>query len=98
MIKNNMKKRVMKKGGNFEPFNPEKIKNSISCAIERTDLSPEKKNEVVKKVFDEVIEFLKEKKEIATVEIEVKILLELDKLAPEAAKIWREYRIKKEGV
>ena len=97
-MEDNMKKRVMKKGGNFEPFNPEKIKNSISHAIQNLNLAKEKKDEMVEKVFSEVIEFLKDKKEIATVEIEAKILLELDKLAPEAAKIWREYRIKKERV
>jgi len=90
-----MAKEVMKKGGKREPFNPEKIKQAISCALDKSDLPQEKKKEIVEKVFAQVIEFTKNKKEIAVVEIEAKILLELDKLAPEIAKIWREYRTEK---
>lgn len=91
-----MIKKVMKKGGKFEPFNPDKIKKSITFAVQNLNLPQEEKEKVAEKVFNEVIEFLKEKKEIATVEIEAKILLELEKIAPEAAQFWREYRIKKQ--
>lgn len=90
-----MLKRVMKKGGKFEPFIPEKIKKSIDFAVQNLNLPPKEKEDIVDKVFKEVIDFFKEKKEIATVEIEAKILLELEKIAPEAAKVWREYRLKK---
>lgn len=90
-----MIKEVLKKGGKKEPFNQNKIKKSIILAVEKTSLPQEKKNEIPEKVFKEVMEFLKGKKEVATVEIEAKILLELEKLAPQAAQIWREYRIQK---
>ncbi len=90
-----MLKEVLKKGGKREKFEPEKIKIAIASAVEKTDFSFEKKKEILEKVFQKVMEFLKDKKEIATVEIEAKILLELDKVAPEAAKIWREYRLEK---
>jgi len=92
-----MIKEVMKKGGKSEPFDQNKIKRVISSALESSSLSQEKKNEILEKVFNSVMEFVKNKKEIATVEIEVKILLELDKIAPEVSKIWREYRLKKKA-
>ena len=90
-----MLKEVLKKGGKREKFEPEKIKRAINFALEKTEISPEKKKEASEKVFIEVMEFLKDKKQIATVEIEAKILLELDKICPEAAKIWRDYRLTK---
>lgn len=90
-----MIKEVFKKGGKFEIFNPEKIKKSIFLTVQKSGISEEKKKEIAEKVFSEVMEFLKEKKEISTAEIEAKIILEFDKLAPEVSEIWREYRIKK---
>lgn len=91
-----MTNRVIKKGGEIESFDPEKIKKSLTGAFENLNIPPEKKSEMIDKIFQEVSEFLKEKKEIATAEIEAKILLELDKNSPEAAKNWREYRLKKQ--
>lgn len=91
-----MVKRVIKKGRKIEKFYPEKIKKSLTLAIESLNLLPEKKLEIIEKIFDLVLEFLKEKNEISTAEIEAKILLELDKTLPEAAQKWREYRLKKE--
>lgn len=90
-----MAKIVIKKGGKIEKFQPEKIKKALTLAIEPLNLSLEEKSQMVEKILNEVMEFVKGKKEIATVEIEAKILLELDKILPEAAKNWREYRIKK---
>jgi transcriptional regulator NrdR family protein len=90
-----MLKEVLKKGGKREKFEPEKIKRAINFALEKTELSPEKKKEIFEKVFGQIMEFLKDKREIATVEIEAKILLELDKICPQAAKIWRDYRLAK---
>jgi transcriptional regulator NrdR family protein len=90
-----MLKEVLKKGGKREKFEPEKIKRAINFALEKTELSSEKKKEIFEKVFGQIMEFLKDKREIATVEIEAKILLELDKICPQAAKIWRDYRLAK---
>ncbi len=90
-----MAKRVIKKGGRVEKFNQEKIKQSLINAFEKVEILPEKKSEIIEKVLNEVLAFVKDKKEIATVEIEAKILLELDKLSPQAAQNWREYRVQK---
>lgn len=90
-----MIKEVIKKGGEKELFNLEKIKKSLILAVEKTDLPQPKKNEIVEKVTEKVLKFLEGKKEVFTAEIEAEILLELEKLAPSAAQIWREYRYQK---
>jgi len=87
--------KVIKKGGEREEFNLNNIKKALISSIERTELSQEKKNELVEKITKKVLDFAKQKKEIFTAEIEAKILLELDKACPEAAKLWREHRIQK---
>lgn len=90
-----MVKKVIKKGGKIEPFYPDKIRKSLSGLFDSLKISPEKKTEIIDKVFQEVVDFLKDKKEISTAEIEAKILLELENILPEAARNWREYRIRK---
>ena len=90
--------KVIKKGGKREEFNLNKIKKSLISAIERTELSQEQKNELVEKITRKVLDFAKEKKEVFTAEIEAKILLELEENCPQAAKIWREYRVKKRSM
>jgi len=90
--------KVIKKGGKREKFNLNKIKKSLISAIERTEISQEKKNELVEKITKKVLEFVKGKKEVFTAEIEAKIILELEEKCPEAAKIWREYRLKKKKI
>jgi transcriptional regulator NrdR family protein len=87
--------KIIKKGGQREKFNLNKIKKSLISAIERTELSQEKKNELVEEITKKVLDFVKEKGEIFTAEIEAKILLELDENCPQAAKLWREYRLEK---
>jgi transcriptional regulator NrdR family protein len=86
---------VIKKGGEREEFNLNKIKKSLISVIEETDLSQKEKNELVEKITKEVLDFVKTKKEIFSAEIEAKILLELSKNCTQAVKLWREYRLKK---
>ncbi|RLC38062.1 MAG: transcriptional regulator [Candidatus Nealsonbacteria bacterium] len=86
-----MAKEVIKKDGRREPFDPEKIKNSIRKAADGTDLSEERKNEVVQQVAQVVIQMAEEKEEIATSEIREKILSELDRVEPSVSAAWRKY-------
>ncbi|PIU75028.1 MAG: hypothetical protein COS76_02920 [Candidatus Portnoybacteria bacterium CG06_land_8_20_14_3_00_39_12] len=86
-----MAKEVIKKDGAKEPFDAEKIKNSILGAAQRTDLSEERKNEVVEQVAATVIQMAEEKDEIATSEIKEKILSELDIVEPVISEAWRKY-------
>jgi transcriptional regulator NrdR family protein len=88
--------KVIKKGGKREEFNLNKIKKSLISAIEGADLTQEKKNELVEKITKKIFDFVKERKEVFTAEIEAKILLELDENCPQAAKLWREYRAQKQ--
>jgi transcriptional regulator NrdR family protein len=87
--------RVIKKGGKREEFNLNKVKKSLISAVERAKLPQEKKNELVEEITKKILDFLKGKKEVFTAEIEAKILLELEENCPEAAKLWREYRLEK---
>ena len=86
-----MAKEVIKKDGAKEPFDAEKIKNSILGAAQRTELSEERKNEVVEEVAATVIQMAEEKDEIATSEIKEKILSELDIVEPAVSEAWRKY-------
>jgi len=86
-----MAKEVIKKDGAKEPFDAEKIKNSILGAAQRTELSEERKNEVVEEVAAAVIQMAEEKDEIATSEIKEKILSELDIVEPAVSEAWRKY-------
>ena len=86
-----MAKEVIKKDGAKEPFDAEKIKNSILGAAQRTELSEERKNEVVEEVAATVIQMAEEKDEIATSEIKAKILSELDIVEPAVSEAWRKY-------
>lgn len=90
-----MAKEVIKKDGTKEPFDAEKIKNSILGAAQRTDLSEERKNEVVEKVAATVIQMAEEKEEIATSEIKDKILSELDSVEPAVSEAWKKYEEEK---
>ena len=92
-----MASNVIKKDGTKEPFDTEKIKNSIRAAAERTDLSEEKKNEVVEQVATAVIQTAKEKEEIATSELREKILSELDRIEPAVSAAWRKHDQEQKG-
>jgi len=86
-----MAKEVIKKDGIKQPFAAEKIRNSIAAAAQTTDLSGERKNEVVEQVATTVIQMAEEKEEIATSEIREKILSELDSIEPVISEAWRKH-------
>ena len=88
---------VIKKDGTKEPFNPEKIKNSIAAAAQRTDLPEERKNEVIEQVANAAIQMAGEKEEIATSEIKEKILSDLDQIEPKVSEAWRKYDQEQKG-
>lgn len=93
-----MANQVIKKDGSREPFDPEKIKNSIRAAAQRTDLGEERINEVVEQVSKAAIELADSKEEIASSEIREKILTELESVEPKIAEAWRSYEETKGGV
>jgi len=92
-----MAKEVTKKDGIKQPFAAEKIRNSIAAAAQTTDLSEERKNEVVEQVATAVIQMAEGKEEIATSEIKEKILSELDSIEPAISEAWRKHDQEKKG-
>ncbi len=86
-----MAKDVIKKDGTKVLFNAEKIKKAIAAAALATDLSEERKNEVVEQVSAAVVQILGSKDEITTSEIKESVLAELDKVEPSVSAAWREY-------
>jgi transcriptional regulator NrdR family protein len=90
-----MIKKVFKKGGKIEPFSQEKIEKSILNVLSEIGLSQKEREEILNKVMSSLLDFLKPKKEISTAEIEAKIILELQKIIPQAIETWREYRREK---
>ncbi len=90
-----MAKEVVKKDGTKEPFDAEKIKSSIAGAALRTDLSEERRQEVVEQVASSVIQMAEEKEEVATSEIGENIVSELDKVEPAVSESWKKYNEEK---
>ncbi|MFH1462438.1 MAG: ATP cone domain-containing protein [bacterium] len=93
-----MAQEVIKKDGTKEPFDAEKVKNSIRGAAQRTELSEERKNEVAEQVAAAVLQTAEEKEEIATSELREKILSELDNIEPAVSEAWRKHEQEKQGV
>jgi len=86
-----MAKDVIKKDGTKVLFDAEKIKKAITAAATATDLSEERKNEVAEQVSAAVIQKLESKDEVATSEIKINVLAELDRVEPSVSAAWREY-------
>ena len=92
-----MATQVIKKDGTRQPFDAEKIKNSIAAAAARTDLSEERQAQVVGQVAAKIIRIADAKEEIATSEIRESILEELDIVEPTVSDAWRKYDREKKG-
>jgi len=86
-----MANEIIKKGGVKEMFEPDKIKRSITKAIERINMPEERKEQIVEEVSGIVISNLKERGDVESSEIRESILSELDRVAPIVANAWREY-------
>lgn len=90
-----MAKFVIKKDGTKEPFDEGKIKRAIAGAAQRTELSEERKTEVVEQVLGAALEACAEKEEIATSEIRANVLSELGKVAPSVLEEWKRHEQEK---
>jgi len=86
-----MANEIIKKGGVKEMFEPDKIKRSITKAIERINMPEERKEQIVEEVSGIVISNLRERGDVESSEIRESILSELDRVAPIVANAWREY-------
>ena len=89
---------VIKKSGEKEPFDAEKIKNAIRAAARGTEVEEERVNQVVEQVSGVVLQMAGEKEEIATSELRDKILSELDSIEPDISASWRRHNQEQEKV
>ena len=90
-----MANQVIKKDGSKEPFDDEKIKKAIRLAAQQSGLDETKQTEITEKITAKVLEALKGKEEVRTLEIRDKILGELEIYAPTVAASWRDYELTK---
>ncbi len=86
-----MANEVIKRRGKREPFRAEKIRRSISIAVREAHVPAVRVKSVVSKVSGPVLKFAAKRKAIGTATLRQKILAQLDKLEPNAAKVWRKY-------
>lgn len=88
-----MAKIVIKKDKKEEPFDVEKLKQSIRVNALDTTLKEAEEgiNDLIEKVSEKVILSMKGRDKVSTWEIREKILSELDILAPAVAQTWRQY-------
>lgn len=91
-----MVKVVIKKSGQKEVFDLEKIKKSIRNTLKEAGFRGEEIEKYLQKIIEEILKFVEKENEIFTPEIEAKIILELDKISKRAVELWREFRIKKQ--
>jgi transcriptional regulator NrdR family protein len=86
---------VIKKDGSQEPFNPEKIKNSIKTSSKDAGLDEAKQKELAETISKKVIEEIGDRNVVTALEIKEKVLAELDLIAPSASTAWRNYEANK---
>ncbi len=82
---------VIKKDGEKESFNAEKIRRAVTGAATKAGLPNEQIINLVEKVLTAVMQSVAGKAEVATTEIKEKVLDELDTLAPSVSEEWRKY-------
>ena len=86
-----MAKEVIKKGGKRESFKPQKIRAAIKAACKDAHLSATRTKRTVGKVSHAVLKFCSKRKAVNTTTLRKKVLSQLDKVEPAAAKAWRKY-------
>lgn len=86
---------VIKKSGEKESFDGEKMRKSIEVAAASASLSTDRTNEVLDKVLTVAFDLAAKKEEISTSELGECIFSEIEKIEPKMAKIWKEYEEEK---
>lgn len=86
-----MVKYVIKRGGKKVPFRPAKLKRSIKIAAKDAHLPATRVKRIVGKVSRAVMKSVAKRKTVATFVLRKKVLSQLDKFEPLAAKAWRKY-------
>lgn len=86
---------VIKKSGQEEPFDVEKIKKAVRGACREAELDETKQEELANLISEKIIEIYEGQNEVTALELREKILGELEIMAPEAATAWHNYEARK---
>lgn len=89
---------VIKRDGSKQPFDAEKVKSAIASAAREAGHDDARVASIVDQVSAGVLALAGGVEEIATAEIKMKILADLDTLAPEVGAAWRKHDLEKKGV
>jgi len=86
-----MIKEVIKKSGQKENYDENKIKNSIKKACEEAGVPEDRAEEIINTVLDHLNNIFKDREEVNTSEIREAILGKLDEIEPSVSEAWRKY-------
>lgn len=89
---------VVKKDGTRQPFDAEKIKSAIANAAREAGHDDAKVASVVDQASAGVLALAGGVEEVASAELKMKILADLDTMAPEVAAAWRKHDLEKKGL
>lgn len=86
---------VIKKNGQEEPFDIEKIKRAIRGACREAGLDEIKQEELADSISEKIMELYEGQEKVTAIELREKILGELEIMAPEAVVAWHNYEASK---
>ncbi|MDD3434795.1 MAG: ATP cone domain-containing protein [Candidatus Pacebacteria bacterium] len=82
---------VIKKDNREEPFDIQKLKNSIIAASQAAGLEAVKQEEIANNVINKILGELSQQEKVTSLELREKVLGELSLLVPSAAQAWTNY-------
>jgi transcriptional regulator NrdR family protein len=82
---------IVKRNGNIEDFNVEKLKKSIENATIDANYEESKIKEIVESITNYVLESIKDLERVDSQSLEDLILNKLDQEYPLISKAWRDY-------
>jgi transcriptional regulator NrdR family protein len=82
---------IVKRNGNIEDFNVEKLKKSIENAAIDANYEESKIKEIVESMINYVLESIKDLERVDSQSLEDLILNKLDQEYPLISKAWRDY-------
>lgn len=89
---------VIKRDGSKQPFDAEKLKGAIAKAAREAGHDAERVASIVDNVAAGALTLAEGVEEITTSELKLKILADLDTIAPEVSEAWRKYDTEKKGL
>ncbi|MGC8981841.1 MAG: ATP cone domain-containing protein [Minisyncoccia bacterium] len=86
-----MVQKVIKKSGQKEDYDENKIKNALKKACEQANISEDRIEEIINIVLDHIKNIFKDREEVNSYEIREAILGKLDEIEPNVSDSWRNY-------